>query len=74
MCVVSHRDKDGALRNFADRTNPLHEVQRARRQGVLSFGYFSLHKQRKVTRASAKGAKKIFYTYLKKPRLFFPLN
>ncbi|MCW0389334.1 hypothetical protein NB722_003873 [Xanthomonas sacchari] len=24
------------------------------RQGVLSFGYFSLHKQRKVTRRKAK--------------------
>ncbi|MBB5885243.1 hypothetical protein GGR71_002310 [Xanthomonas sp. F1] len=28
--------------------------RRARRQGVLSFGYFSLHKQRKVTRRKAK--------------------
>ncbi|WP_420008202.1 hypothetical protein [Xanthomonas sacchari] len=29
-------------------------ARRARRQGVLSFGYFSLHKQRKVTRRKAK--------------------
>ncbi|MEQ4574561.1 MAG: hypothetical protein ABN502_06420, partial [Gammaproteobacteria bacterium] len=27
---------------------------RARRRGVLSFGYFSLHKQRKVTRQGRK--------------------
>jgi len=31
----------------------------ARRQGVLSFGYFSLHKQRKVTRSVAKRERKL---------------
>ncbi|WP_295915160.1 hypothetical protein [uncultured Xanthomonas sp.] len=34
--------------------HPEREARRARRQGVLSFGYFSLHKQRKVTRRQAK--------------------
>ncbi|XQA69239.1 hypothetical protein ACM9XB_17175 [Xanthomonas sacchari] len=34
--------------------DPEREARRARRQGVLSFGYFSLHKQRKVTRRKAK--------------------
>ncbi|KAB7767781.1 hypothetical protein CEK68_07330 [Xanthomonas sp. LMG 12461] len=34
--------------------DPERVAWRARRQGVLSFGYFSLHKQRKVTRRKAK--------------------
>ena len=31
--------------------DPERAARRAHRRGVLSFGYFSLHKQRKVTRA-----------------------
>jgi len=38
---------------------PEREARRARRQGVLSFGYFSLHKQRKVTRSVAKRERKL---------------
>ncbi|WP_295907132.1 hypothetical protein [uncultured Xanthomonas sp.] len=33
---------------------PEREARRARRQGALSFGYFSLREQRKVTRRKAK--------------------
>ncbi|WP_226978004.1 hypothetical protein, partial [Xanthomonas sp. LMG 12461] len=36
---------------FAD---PERAARRARRQGALSFGYFSLREQRKVTRRKAK--------------------
>jgi hypothetical protein len=32
------------------------DARRAQRRGVVSFGYFSLDKQRKVTRASARNA------------------
>ncbi|UYK66465.1 hypothetical protein NG831_20585 [Xanthomonas sacchari] len=34
--------------------DPEREARRARRQGALSFGYFSLREQRKVTRRKAK--------------------
>ncbi|KAB7763985.1 hypothetical protein CEK68_14195 [Xanthomonas sp. LMG 12461] len=34
--------------------DPERAARRARRQGVLSFGYFSLHKQRKVTRPQGR--------------------
>ncbi len=36
--------------------DPERAARRARRPGVVSFGYFSLHKQRKVTRAEARNA------------------
>ncbi|MBB6368409.1 hypothetical protein FHR56_003588 [Xanthomonas sacchari] len=34
--------------------DPERAARRARRQGALSFGYFSLREQRKVTRRKAK--------------------
>jgi hypothetical protein len=50
MCVVFCRD-----RKSRQKIPPAPRTRRARRRGVLSFGYFSLHKQRKVTRSA--GAK-----------------
>jgi len=38
--------KDGGHKNPADQADPARNAGGARRQGVLSFGYFSLHKQR----------------------------
>jgi len=45
---------DVAQKNPAGAANPARFTCGARRQGVLSFGYFSLHKQRKVTRSQSE--------------------
>ena len=57
MHVVFRRDKDVSSKNPAGGVNPARLARRARRQGVLSLGYFSLHEQREVTRSCEAGAK-----------------
>ena len=57
MHVVFRRDKDVSSKNPAGGVNPARVARRARRQGVLSLGYFSLHEQREVTRSCEAGAK-----------------
>ncbi len=51
MRGVRGRDRMSLPRIPAGHEDPERIARRARRRGVLSFGYFSLHKQRKVTRA-----------------------
>jgi len=53
--------------NPVDQADPAREAGGARRQGVLSFGYFSLHKQRKVTRSKAKRERKLLTLLLLLP-------
>ncbi len=57
MHVVFRRDRDVSSKNPAGGVNPARVARRARRQGVLSLGYFSLHEQREVTRSCEAGAK-----------------
>ncbi|RJL82484.1 hypothetical protein DEF98_019915 [Xanthomonas vasicola] len=52
MRDVFQRDMDVPLKNSRTACGPgAPQARRARGRGVLSFGYFSLHKQRKATRA-----------------------
>jgi len=51
---VFRQDKDVLSKNPVDQADPARNAGGARRQGVLSFGYFSLHKQRKVTRSQSE--------------------
>ncbi|QYF37833.1 hypothetical protein HZS92_04562 [Xanthomonas citri pv. citri] len=61
MRDVFVRDMDVPYKNFCRTCAPAApQARRARGRGVLSFGYFSLHKQRKVTRAR-KGVKALLY-------------
>jgi len=46
--------QDVVSKNPAGGTDPDRKAGGARRLGVLSFGYFSLHKQRKVTRSKSE--------------------
>jgi len=56
----SARDMECPVRRIPyDQADPARYAGGARRQGVLSFGYFSLHKQRKVTRSTAKRERKL---------------
>ncbi|WP_313255293.1 hypothetical protein [Stenotrophomonas acidaminiphila] len=55
MHVVFRRDRDVSSKNPAVGVDPARVARRARRQGVLSLGYFSLHEQREVTRSCEAG-------------------
>jgi len=56
MPVAFRRAMDVASKSPDGGMNPLHTVQRARRQGVLSFGYFSFAQAKKsnARRAAAE--------------------
>ncbi len=49
MCAVFGRGRMPLPKIPGPIANPARAARRARRQGCVSFGYFSLHKQRKVT-------------------------
>ena len=57
MHVVFRHDRDVVSKNPGGGVNPARGARGARRQGVLSFGYFSLHEQRKLARFPERGAK-----------------
>ncbi len=57
MCVVFRRDMDVSSKNPASGVDPRRVATWARRQGVLSLGHLSLHKQRKVC-SRAEGGRK----------------
>ncbi|MXV32488.1 hypothetical protein DYQ91_06210 [Xanthomonas sp. LMG 8989] len=54
MCAVRGRGRMPLPRIPGMDADPERVSAEGARQGVLSFGYFSLHKQRKVTRRKAK--------------------
>ncbi len=57
MCVVLRRYKDVSSKNPASGVDPRRIATWARRQGVLSLGHVSLHKQRKVCSRAGGGRK-----------------
>ncbi len=57
MCVVFRRYKDVSSKNPASGVDPRRIATWARRQGVLSLGHVSLHKQRKVCSRAGGGRK-----------------
>ena len=57
MCVVFRRYKDVSSKNPASGVDPRRAAAWARRQGVLSLGHLSLHKQRKVCSRAVGGRK-----------------
>gem|GEM_PF-1882118 len=57
MCVVFRRDTDVSSKNPAGGVDPRRAAVWARRQGVLSLGHLSLHKQRKVCSRAVGGRK-----------------
>jgi hypothetical protein len=54
MRVVFRRHMDVPAKNARRACGPGARSAEGALRGVLSFGYFSLHKQRKVTRRKAK--------------------
>jgi hypothetical protein len=60
MCVVFRRDRDVSSKNPASGVDPRCAAAWARRQGVLSLGHVSLHKQRKVCSPPFRGRKLLF--------------